>query len=382
MVDYPYILLYCILMFLAYKYWYTKDEKFAKWGIGFAFVFIAFRAPVVGADTWDYVRYLTGERNFYNNDIRDLEVGFLVYHNILSSIHPSRMIVMLLNSIISLAPVYYLLRKYSNNIPLSILTFFIFDFYIVFFVGLRQVIGLSFLLWGYIFYLDTNKSLSKKIVVYLFASAIGFYFHTSTIIYSIIFAGVLFIPLSSRKSYLIIIITSLVMGVFLKALSITDIFDAYLRIGFDATERIDNYLLNFEENTEQQINTIIRLSIIGCFVYGYMDEAQLKHPFSKIFLVAIVFYNLFYTVPMIHRLIQPISLFGCFIITWTSGELLYNKDRKSSIYKFLLILLLLYFFRSQCIQCADWSPYNSGRLHPYYFIFEDYMDHPSVTIFG
>ena len=78
-MDYPYILNYFILLILAYLYWKKPDPKLVKWAFFLEFVFIAFRAPVVGADTWNYVRYLDGERNFYNYDPRPLEAGFVIY---------------------------------------------------------------------------------------------------------------------------------------------------------------------------------------------------------------------------------------------------------------------------------------------------------------
>lgn len=52
-MDYPYILNYLILLILAYLYWKKPDPKLVKWAFFLEFVFIAFRAPVVGADTWD-----------------------------------------------------------------------------------------------------------------------------------------------------------------------------------------------------------------------------------------------------------------------------------------------------------------------------------------
>ena len=59
-MDYPYILNYLVMLFLAYLYWKRPDPKLIKWAFVIEFIFIAFRAPVVGADTWDYVRYLDG----------------------------------------------------------------------------------------------------------------------------------------------------------------------------------------------------------------------------------------------------------------------------------------------------------------------------------
>lgn len=85
-MDYPYIILYIILLLLVYKYIKTKKQEYASTSLLIAFVFIAFRAPVVGADTWDYIRFLTGERNFYNADEREMEILSKGYREIICSI--------------------------------------------------------------------------------------------------------------------------------------------------------------------------------------------------------------------------------------------------------------------------------------------------------
>lgn len=109
-MDYPYILNYFILLILAYLYWKKPDPKLVKWAFFLEFVFIAFRAPVVGADTWNYVRYLDGERNFYNYDPRPLEAGFVIYRQVLLALHPNRFVVMLVNSFLSCYPLYLIIK--------------------------------------------------------------------------------------------------------------------------------------------------------------------------------------------------------------------------------------------------------------------------------
>lgn len=380
-MDFPYIILYTVLLFLTFQFVKTKKMLYAKISLCIAFVFIAFRAPVVGADTWNYVRYLDGERNFYNYDEREMEFLSKVYREIVCAITSSRTIVMFINSVVTLSPLYFLLRKYSNNIPLSITTFFLFEIYTVYFVALRQIIGYAVLLFGFMYYLsDLHNTTRKKWIIFGISIYIGYLFHTSIIIYGFIFILGIFLPLSKRKMYIYTISLTMLLGIVLKSFSVTDIFSMYLNLGIGATDRIDNYLESYQEGQVEQILAATRLSVIGIFSFSYIDEKYLKHPFARIWLIAIVIYNLFYTVPMIHRLVMPLALFACFIITWTSVRVT-ESVRKRKIYNYLLVLLLLYFFRSQYIQCSGWNPYNSGRLHPYYWFFEDYSDHPSIKYF-
>lgn len=379
-MDYPYIILYIILLFLVYKYIRTKKQEYANVSLLVAFVFIAFRAPVVGADTWDYIRFLTGERNFYNADEREMEILSRGYREIICSITSSRTLVMLINCLFTLSPLYLLFKKYSSNQPLSVVTFFLFEVYIVYFVALRQMIGYAVLLFGFIFFLEDRQKRKWKWLVLLGCTYIGYLFHTSIVIYGFIFVVSILLPINNRKTYFLTIVFTMLIGIVLKSFSVTDFFAMYLRMGIGATDRIDNYLENYQEGQAELIQLATRLSIIGLFCFSYLDEKYLKHPFSRVLLIAIIIYNLFYTVPMIHRLVMPLALFACILITQSNITAADSLERKRTYYC-LLILLLLYFFRSQFILCAEWNPYNSSRLHPYYWFFEDYSNHPSIKYF-
>lgn len=380
-MDYPYIILYIILLFLVYKYIKTKKQKYASASLLVAFVFIAFRAPVVGADTWDYIRFLTGERNFYNVDEREMEILSRGYREIICSITSSRTLAMLINCLFTLSPLYLLFKKYSSNQPLSVVTFFLFEVYIVYLVALRQMIGYAVLLLGFMYFLDDRQKRNWKWLVLLGCTYIGYLFHTSIVIYGFIFVVSILLPINNRKTYLMAIVFTMLIGIVLKSFSVTDFFAMYLRMGIGATDRIDNYLENYQEGDSGLIQLATRLSLIGLFCFSYLDEKYLKHPFSRVLLIAIIIYNLFYTVPIIHRLVMPLALFACILITQSNITITDSVKRRRT-YNCLLILLLLYFFRSQFIQCAEWNPYNSSRLHPYYWFFEDYSNHPSIKYFN
>lgn len=110
-MDSFYVINYLIMLLLAYLYWKSSNKKYVRLAFILQFIFIAFRAPVVGADTWDYIRYLDGERNFYNNDSRELEIGFQIYRQILVSLHGNRFVYMVINTLLSCYPVYLLNKK-------------------------------------------------------------------------------------------------------------------------------------------------------------------------------------------------------------------------------------------------------------------------------
>ena len=50
-MDSFYVINYLIMLLLAYLYWKSSNKKYIRLAFILQFVFIAFLAPVVGADT-------------------------------------------------------------------------------------------------------------------------------------------------------------------------------------------------------------------------------------------------------------------------------------------------------------------------------------------
>lgn len=381
MIDFPYIIFYLILLFWAYLYWKTKNSHYTQWSLILAFVFFAFRAPVVGADTWNYVRYLTGERNFYNSDIRELEVAFVIYREIISKLTSSRFVVMVLNTILSMAPLYYIVKRYSLNVPLTILMFCYMNSLSVYFVGLRQVLAISCLLTAFIYTYEHKLKKYKQIIIGGLTVMFAYSLHTSSALYALIYITALFIPGGSKKNYIIIILLSALGGFLTDTFNISDMFSYYLYLDVSATERLNGYF-EMELINEAPLYVIAQTSIIAAFVFYAMDEEKIKHPFCKIYIAGIVIYNLFYTVPMIHRIVPPLIMFGSILVTWCFDREYYIKLQKRKTINIILVLMLLYLTRANINDCINYDVYNSGRMHPYYFFFQDYNDHPSIKYFG
>lgn len=73
-MDVPYIVFILFLLLLSGLYWKNPKRTYFVIAIWVVLFFIGFRSRVVGgADSINYVRFFTGEQNFYNiNDTRDL----------------------------------------------------------------------------------------------------------------------------------------------------------------------------------------------------------------------------------------------------------------------------------------------------------------------
>ena len=380
-MDYPYILNYFILLILAYLYWKKPDPKLVKWAFFLEFVFIAFRAPVVGADTWNYVRYLDGERNFYNYDPRPSETGFVIYRQVLLALHPNRFVVMLINSFLSCYPLYLIIKRYSNNVPLTLAMLSILNFYYVYFCGLRQILGFAILLMGLIYVLDEKK---KKWLVFVLCAALGYSFHTTIVVYAAIFLAAYFLRFKSRTILISSVVISAVLGIVLQSFNIMDAFNFFLSMNVEATERIEGYMQdNGDVDEITSIFMSLRPTIIAVFIYALMDKEKLNHWFSVIYALGIIIGNLFISVPMIGRLTGCFTIFGVVAFSWILGKDYLASFKKRKVTNLALVFFLLYFsqmfVKNNIDSAIDLT--SSARMHPYQFIWEDYSNHPSIKYF-
>jgi hypothetical protein len=379
-MDLPYLVFDFLLLFLSYIFWKTKKSIFATWAFVVAFVFFAFRAPVVGADTWNYVRYLTGERNFYNDDIRPIEPFFVIYREIISSFTSSRFVVMVINTLVSLAPLYYITKRYSLNPPLTILFFIFLEGMSIYFCALRQIIALAILYIALIYWLQEERHPVKRFFVFSVCIIIAYFFHTSSVLYSFILVIALIPFKFPRFLYIGITVGTAMIGILLEKFNVLDLFSLILGASFSVTERLEAYLMDTTLNDAIQLSILLRMSIISLIVFFYIPKEKLSHPFSKIFLAEVIIFNLLFSIPMVHRICFPLSIFGAIIITW-GWEKSVRMNLKHMYFNIIMVLVILYFMRAQIIQASSWDKYDQAKMHPYYFIFEDYSHHPVLRAY-
>lgn len=367
-------------MLLSFIYWKYRDKRVITYSFIISFVFIAFRAPVVGADTWNYVRYLDGERFFYNNDERALEPLFVLYREILKQLTSTRFVVMLVNSVLSLAPLYYMTKKYSKNVPLTLLLFSFFGVMTVYFIALRQILALSLLYLGLIIYLEGKIKRRNKIIILVLCGVISYFVHTSSVFY---FPIILFslIPINERWYYYAMIVVSAVLGFILNILDMHTLLSFALGSGASVTERLIWYSDSSEYEGLISLTMLVRMSIIAIISIFFMDDERISHPFCKLFIAGVIIYNILYALPMIHRIAYPLYFFGAIIITWTMGiKYRINKNIHGLVNIFILAVVL-YYARFNILELTTTDVYDASRMHPYYFIFQDYSNHPSILFF-
>lgn len=376
-MDFPYVVFILILIVLAYLNWKQPADKYFKIAVGVVFVFIAFRAPVVGADTWNYYRYLTGIRNWYNNDSRDLEMGFALYHDFCHKVlMKNGLMIMIVNTILSMGFVYLAIKKYAGDKVLAVLSIFLFFSYASWFIALRQTLGFSIYLGGLLYLLADKK---QKWLVYAACCVAGWYFHTTIAIYATIGTLCYFIPVYKRWIHLAFVIGSAVLGVVFEKFDVLGFFKFFLTLNISMTERVDGYMIDAELNdTTATLNILLRTTVVATIAILLIDKDKINHIFTKFFVFGVVAFNLLYTVPMINRIVFIFWVFGSIVVSWIFGENYMNSKYKKYI-SILVLLMVLYFGRVYLISQTNYDLESASKMHPYYFFFQDYHTHPSIT---
>lgn len=372
-MDIPYLIFYSILLVLAFMYMKKPNKNLAICSFVLTFIFFAFRAPNVGADTWDYVRYLTGEKNFYNYDTRELETGFVFYRSLVCSITSSRFVVMFINSILILFPFFGVL-KYSSNIPFSLFVFFNLNGLSIYFCALRQLLAFSCFLVAVLYYMNNDSNKVKKYVVLFIAGLIGQFLHTSSIIYVVLFFLVTLIGDIKKSIYVFLVIGSALIGIVLESFDSLSFFnDISLLFSLSPLERLSGYLSSDELFDDRSLTLLLRPSFLFLITIYFLSSEDLSHPYCKFSLFGVVLFNLFGYIPMIYRLCVPFFVFMTIVLAWIFDKK-YTSITKHRARSVIVIIISLYFIRSVLIDCTEYDINSETKMHPYQFIFQEYHD--------
>ena len=128
------------------------------------------------------------------------------------------------------------------------------------------------------------------------------------------------------------------------------------------------------------LNIVLRDSVIAILIFSFLDEKRVNHWFSKMYLLGVVLFNLFCSVPMINRMIMSNTLFVIVIFPWLLDKN-YIQQKKKQLLNILLVIVILYFTRSYILSNTFYDLKSEQRMHPYYFFFQDYHTHPSILYF-
>ena len=368
-----YIVLISFLLLLTFFSNKRNDNLFFHIGFFCVFVIIAFRDYKIGAnDTYNYVRYFIGKQSYYNEDSREFEAGFVIYNSIVKFFTSTGYGYIFINTLVSMSSVFLMIKLYSEKKTLSLLYFFlpIGAIYSIYFIALRQIIGMSFFLFGMIFYL---KNVKYKRVLFLLFSLIGYFFHTSIVLMFVFFLLLNHVKVS-RKTYVIIIFASFIVGM-IGLLDNLIFLMRFIKLLDPIIGRLAGYAESefmFEKFSLVSITTSV-MGILLCF--GASDK-KFNSIFVKMFLVGIVIQNVFFKFIEVYRLAALFTIFGMVSGTYIDFKKIRINKLGKSVLKIIFVVIIGYSYYKIV---NDFIVYNvvddPRKLVPYNFIFETGRDY-------
>lgn len=375
-IDFPYIIFLLILISFTLLSFKGRDKRMFKYSCILTFLFIGLRAPIVGADTWDYYRFFIGVRNYYNEGVRELEPSFELYVKFMQTLlFKEGLLIMLANTFLSFVVLYFFIKKLSSYKTLSVLLFFLIGPWVIYFVALRQILGLSLFFYG-VYYVLMEKD--KKWLVYFICSLIGLTMHSSIIIVSLLYLILHFLPIKSKIIAIISISFSFILGAIFKSLDIDKLFSFLLIGSTAATQRLDVYLeaVNYIEEQDISIYLLLCKNILAFLVFFLIPPNKINHWLSKVYFFGVCCNNLFFSVLQIDRFLAPFNIFAIIVVTWGVAQIPRMIGLNRIFLKLVVTVVLLYFVKNYFSFSINYDIYDNAKMHPYDFYFEDYSRNP------
>lgn len=370
------IYIFCFTVFVLFfiiEYKYPSKGNVLFNISSFLFVcLLALRKDTVGADTISYVEFFKYEAGGYSllYEAGLMEPGLPYYNMILRTICNDSVYYLFCNAIISLAPIYFLIKKYSINKNLSLCFFFAGSSYVIYFVALRQILGISFILWGVYILLSDNK---RKWLYFIILTFIGGIFHQTSILFSILLIICYFLPTLKRNFLVTTLVLAMCLNLFAGASLYRLFFETvkdYLLGGGDLLEKVSVYTSDsYTIQGLTKIFGVLNLSIVGLLYLFVVDNDKLATWFTKVYWLYLILYNIFIQFPMQSRLLLGLNIISVIAIPTLLTCTKPNIDRR--YLKIFIIFICLYHLRNFVnAGLVDVSSDGSALLYPYLFFFE------------
>lgn len=303
MAPYVYILYGSIIVTLVSMFW-SKGSKYL--GIGMLFwlvLFIAFRGEFIGIDTPEYYSYFKNPQlGYYGMDTHD--VGYNFWQKAFKMIIDNAYVYIPVTSMIGLFPICLLVAKRSKNMAMSVFLFLTLGgstlFLFLYLAAVRQTFAIG-LLWIAIF-LYYKKDNKKSAVMYILAVLS----HASMLLY---LPAIFMDKLRFKKIWVYVILgISLCFGLILnRYASYFYLITAFLNYG-------TYYVDVLTQSTASIGGAMLFLTLIAVLV-SYFNT--LDSYWDRLFVVGVVYNNLFAFLGDSTRISMPLALFGVISITNT-----------------------------------------------------------------
>lgn len=310
------------------------------------FLTITLRHKVCFLDTYNYVQYYDLLKNIDFSNISNnwsKDISFWYLSKAISLFSNGNYTIWFGTLAISyIIPLYLLLKKYSQNIQISLILFCCLGFALFSMTGLRQTLAMGFTMGALYCLLNSKKTYFLLLVI------LGSLFHMSAIVFLMLYP-LTKLPTSKKYIFIYIIFGVIIYYVFIKYLPIL------LMSSMDS--RFEVYLQSDSKLNYTGLIRQILLFIISFIYLGNNRRIYTNRIFLIMSITGIFFQSMAGIVPEMFRLSMYFSIANIFLL---SNALTSNPKARSLKY-FIILILTLYFITSE----------NAGFLNNYYFFFQN-----------
>lgn len=359
MVIYLIILGILIILAILNQAYPNNKQKYEYTAIIIMILLASLRSKYIGFDLERYISLFINDQDYL---LKNTEVGFQLYNDLIRIISRKEQIYIIITSISVLFSLFLFLKKTSSNVVLSLLIFYILtndQGYLFTFTAIRQTLAYAIVIWSY-YYFNKNKYVLSVIILIL-----SFFFHNS-----IIFILPLFLlsKIKVPNTFLIIaLILSAIIG-YLSTIKVNILMNYTRNI-----EIVDNYLYRYTTylgNTERSFVGAMSIILPNLFFSLFAIRYRIENTYSKIYYYSVIISNLLIHSAHIQRYLYMTNSLIILIIPW-----IYQKAKDKSEKLFLtigiiaLVIFYIVFYYSLLINITD--AYSRNYVVPFKFYFQE-----------
>lgn len=338
------LFVFCVTALLGIGYLYVNKNTLLQWLVFGIMVCVAGFRHHVGIDYDSYV-------SWYINKTRDndFELGFLAMMNVFRELNLSYHSFFFFFSLSTLFFVFLGIKKYTNNVNLAFLFFFLIpELYLGSFNLIRQ--SFSVCISFYAFYFLINK----KYLVFALMMFLGISIHNSTIVILLVFLlAYKYADQINSRHIALMLIVSLVLSY----LNFIQIFEFLFK-----NTRYSYYYESPRANVS--IFKTVVLNSIAFFVLFHFEKMKEKYHYQKyvmlLYFCSVIFMNLFNTFANIERLTYFFKIFEIVVV----ADLIYSVSKERKLW--LLSCFYVYYLSSFVHTLnTDFEIMSTSKLIPY-----------------
>lgn len=327
-----------------------------------------------GYDYPHYLNFFRGKYDMYGSvdspSTYELEWPYFYFCKILRLIGNYDFIYIIALCLIVNVPFLLYVRKYSKNAPLSMLWLFLIQntqVHLFINTAHRQMIAHAFFMVGIFAMMSFHERNEKwfcdvkKDIFIAVCFIIAILGHSSSYFVIVALLGVYYLPQISKKIQILVVIASMVIGVYMYKAFFGYFTNLMFILGdVDEISRSTHYLVDdVYDASNVSLNALLPQTLMTIGVIYCCTETELKSFFVKCLLLATIFVNIFYSVPLISRSFTSLwilAITGCV-------PMAFRNTMKGKLIMSVIVVMLLY---------TAYKAYSSPafRLLPFKLIWE------------